>query len=65
MLSKLQQEIVDNDSNVIFVEAAAASGKTAIIVEKIKKNYQRIKEALWLSRLPMPRQRKCMKELAK
>ena len=37
MLSKLQQEIVDNDSSVIFVEAAAASGKTAIIVEKIKK----------------------------
>jgi superfamily I DNA/RNA helicase len=37
MLSKLQQEIVDNDSNVIFVEAAAASGKTATIVEKIKR----------------------------
>lgn len=37
MLSKLQQAIVDNDSNVIFVEAAAASGKTATIVEKIKR----------------------------
>jgi superfamily I DNA/RNA helicase len=40
MLSTLQQEIVDNDENVIFVEAAAASGKTAIIVEKIKKELQ-------------------------
>jgi superfamily I DNA/RNA helicase len=37
MLSKLQQAIVDNDNNVIFVEAAAASGKTATIVEKIKR----------------------------
>ena len=37
MLSKLQQKIVDNDYDVIFVEAAAASGKTATIVEKIKK----------------------------
>ena len=37
MLSKLQEEIVSNNSNVIFVEAAAASGKTAIIVEKIKR----------------------------
>lgn len=35
--SKLQQEIIENESDVIFVEAAAASGKTAIIVEKIKK----------------------------
>jgi superfamily I DNA/RNA helicase len=40
MLSKLQQRIVDNDENVIFVEAAAASGKTATIVEKIKKELQ-------------------------
>lgn len=37
MLSTLQQEIIDNNSDVIFVEAAAASGKTALIVEKIKK----------------------------
>lgn len=37
MLSNLQKEIIANDSNAIFVEAAAASGKTAIIVEKIKK----------------------------
>ena len=35
--SKLQQEIIENESDIIFVEAAAASGKTAIIVEKIKK----------------------------
>jgi superfamily I DNA/RNA helicase len=37
MLSNLQQQIVDNDENIIFVEAAAASGKTATIVEKIKR----------------------------
>ena len=37
MLSKLQKEIVANNSDAIFVEAAAASGKTAIIIEKIKK----------------------------
>ena len=37
MLSKLQQEIINNNDNVIFVDAAAASGKTALIVEKIKK----------------------------
>lgn len=37
MLSKLQQKIIDNNSDAIFVEAAAASGKTAIIVEKIKR----------------------------
>lgn len=37
MLSTLQKEIIDNDENVIFVEAAAASGKTALIVEKIKR----------------------------
>ena len=36
-LSKLQQEIINNNDNIIFVEAAAASGKTALIVEKIKK----------------------------
>ena len=36
-LSNLQTKIVNNEDNVIFVEAAAASGKTAIIVEKIKK----------------------------
>ena len=36
-LSELQKLIVDNNDNVIFVEAAAASGKTALIVEKIKK----------------------------
>lgn len=37
MLSTLQQEIINNNDNVIFVDAAAASGKTALIVEKIKK----------------------------
>ena len=36
-LSELQNEIIQNDDNIIFVEAAAASGKTALIVEKIKK----------------------------
>ena len=36
-LSNLQTEIINNEDPVIFVEAAAASGKTAIIVEKIKK----------------------------
>ena len=36
-LSNLQTEIINNEDNIIFVEAAAASGKTAIIVEKIKK----------------------------
>ena len=36
-LSKLQQEIINNNDNIIFIEAAAASGKTALIVEKIKK----------------------------
>ena len=37
MLNKRQQEILDNPSDVIFVEAAAASGKTRLLVEKIKK----------------------------
>ena len=36
-LSELQNEIIENEDNIIFVEAAAASGKTAVIVEKIKK----------------------------
>jgi superfamily I DNA/RNA helicase len=36
-LSELQQKIIDNNDSIIFVEAAAASGKTALIVEKIKK----------------------------
>lgn len=35
--SELQKEIIKNEDDVIFVEAAAASGKTAMIVEKIKK----------------------------
>jgi superfamily I DNA/RNA helicase len=37
MLSKAQQSIVNCEDDVIFVQAAAASGKTATIVEKIKK----------------------------
>lgn len=36
-LSKEQQKIIDCDDDVIFVQAAAASGKTATIIEKIKK----------------------------
>lgn len=36
-LSNLQKEIINNENKIIFVEAAAASGKTAIIIEKIKK----------------------------
>ena len=54
-LSKLQQEIINNNDNVIFVEAAAASGKTALIVEKI--NHRKITEEVrknaieWLSKV--------------
>ena len=36
-LSKLQQEILDNDDPVIFVDSSAAAGKTRMIVAKIQK----------------------------
>lgn len=37
-LSKLQEDIVNAPEPVIFVEASAAAGKTAVITEKIRKN---------------------------
>lgn len=40
MLSKKQQEIVDCEDDIIFVEASASSGKTTVIIEKIRKEIQ-------------------------
>jgi DNA helicase-2/ATP-dependent DNA helicase PcrA len=37
-LSKLQEDIVNAPEPVIFVEASAAAGKSATIVEKVKRN---------------------------
>jgi superfamily I DNA/RNA helicase len=45
-LSKLQQEIINDDNDVIFVEAAAASGKTALIIDKIKKELNESNETI-------------------
>ena len=36
MLSKLQQKILNNPADNVFVESAAASGKTLLLIEKIK-----------------------------
>lgn len=36
MLNKLQQKILQNPADNVFVESAAASGKTLLLIEKIK-----------------------------
>ena len=36
MLSKLQEKILNNRNDNVFVESAAASGKTALLIEKTK-----------------------------
>lgn len=36
MLSKLQEKILSNRADNVFVEAAAASGKTALLIAKTK-----------------------------
>ena len=36
MLSQLQEKILSNRADNVFVESAAASGKTAILIEKTK-----------------------------
>lgn len=45
-LSKLQKEILANEDDVLFVEAAAASGKTYVLTERVKQELAKNKGAV-------------------